>query len=305
MIKKTKIGIIGPGKHFEGKIFPVLKKHKLFSIEAVLREKQKKYKNFQLIQEKQFFKKDLDFVYISTPNQFHEKYIIKSLKAGFHVICEKPFVVRQSNLLRILNLAKKNKKLIFECFMYKYHPVFHDLKKIIQTNKFGKLKYLISNFKFPFLNKNNNLYKKKNGNGFWFDRASYMISFDNEFFKNKKKIEITSVKNKVTLRGSLIVKSDKIPRYYFWGEGQNYKNDVELFFSKGTVYVEQFFAKKNDDLIKLSIFKNFNIFEKKYKNTNHFNLMFDDIIKNFNKKSYKEFHRKNILNQAIFLSRSS
>ena len=47
---------------------------------------------------------------------------------------------------------------------------------------------LVSNFKFPFLNKNNNRYKKNSGNGFWFDGGSYLISLANKIFKNKKKI---------------------------------------------------------------------------------------------------------------------
>lgn len=306
MKKKLKIGIIGPGRHFINKIYPVLKNSKFFSIQYILRRKKnKKFKKIQNIEENQFFKKDLDFVYIATPNVFHEKYILKSIKSGFNVICEKPFITRKKNLFKILNLSKKNKKLIFECFMYKYHPVFKDIEKIINSNKFGKLKYLVSNFKFPFLNKSNNRYKKKEGNGFWLDAASYLISFDNNFFNNKKKIEITEVHKNIKLRGSIVIKSKKIPRFYFWGEGQNYRNDLELFFSNATIYVEQFFSKKKHDLIKLRVFKNFKIYEKKYKKINQFESMFKDIFINYNNEEFRSFHRKNIKNQVLFLARSA
>ena len=114
MKKKLKIGIIGPGRHFTNKIYPVLKNSKFFSIQYILRRKKnKKFKKIETIEEDQFFKKDLDFVYIATPNMLHEKYILKSIKSGFNVICEKPFITRKKNLFKILNLSKKNKKLIF------------------------------------------------------------------------------------------------------------------------------------------------------------------------------------------------
>lgn len=304
-IKKYKIGIIGPGRHFIRKIYPILKKNKSFKISAILRNKKEKFKKIKNFSEKEFFKKKLDFVYISTPNEIHEKYIIKSLKSDFHVICEKPFVVKKKNLLKILKLSKEKRKLIFECFMFKYHPVFKEIKKIIDNKKLGKLKYLVSNWKYSFLDKKNNRYQKKSGNGFWYDSASYLISFDNYFFKINKKIKIIKIRKKVSLRGAINFKSEGINRYYFWGEGQNYKNDIELFFTEGTVYVDQFYAKKSANKIKLKIFKNFKIYKKEYKNTNHFEKMFKDIVKNFNREDYKNLHRKNIFNQALFLSNSS
>ena len=60
----------------------------------------------------------------------------------------------------------------------------------------------------------------------------------------------------------MTLKSNNVKRYYFWGEGQEYKNDLELFFSKATIFVNQFYAKRNDDKIKLKIFKNRKILRK-------------------------------------------
>ena len=112
MIKKT-IGIIGPGYHFEKNIISVLAKNSSLKISGILRNKKKKYKKFKTLSEDKFFKENFDFVYISCPNKLHEKYIIKSLKSGFHVICEKPFLTDGNKLKEILFLSKKKKKLIF------------------------------------------------------------------------------------------------------------------------------------------------------------------------------------------------
>jgi len=304
LIKKT-IGIIGAGNHFYKNIFPILKKSKKFQIISALKYKKKKLNGIIFESEKSFFKRKLDFVYISVPNSFHEKYIIKSLKSNFNVICEKPFVIKKNKINKIINLSKKKNKLIFEAFMYFYHPVFSMIKKIIQSKKYGKLKYIVSNWKHPSLSKKSNQYSNISGKGFWFDGGAYLLSFDNFFFKKKKVMKTIKIKNKVILRGNIYFFSENVKRYYFWGEGQNYRNDLELFFSKGTVFVEQFYAKRKDDILKLKIFYNHKTIEKKINNPNHFELMFNNIYNNYKKKTFQKIHRKKIINQLNYLTRLS
>ena len=89
------IGIIGAGKHFQEKIFPLIFKKSIFKIEGILRNSNKPFKKIPILKEKEFFKKNFDFVYICCPNFNHEKYILKSLNSNFHVICENPFIIRK------------------------------------------------------------------------------------------------------------------------------------------------------------------------------------------------------------------
>lgn len=304
LLKKIKIGIIGPGRHFENKIYPVLKKNTFFVIDSITGGKKKYFKNYKLLSSKDFFKRKLDFVYISTPNESHEKYIIKSLQNKINIICEKPFITKKKNLFKIINLSKKNKKLIFEAFMYRYHPVFNEIKKMIKSKNYGNIRYLISNWKFPHLEKKRSMYLKKKGNGFWYDSASYLLSLDNYFFTKKKKITVTKIRKDITLRGAITISSNNINRYYFWGEGQSYKNDIEVFFTNATIYVQQFYAKKDDENITLKIFKDFKIYEKKFLNVNQFSLMFKNIALNYFKKKYQRIHRNLIRNQSLTLSKS-
>ena len=107
MIKR--IGIIGAGNHFINKIYPSLSKSKFFKISGILSNNKKLFKNIKNYNKKDFFRKNFDFIYISCPNIFHEKYIIKSLKNNSHVICEKPFLIRKKNIKkRNLNNLMKN-----------------------------------------------------------------------------------------------------------------------------------------------------------------------------------------------------
>ena len=106
-MKVKSIGIIGAGKHFVEKVYPIISENNFLKIDGILRKKNKRFKRVPILKEKEFFKKTFDFVYICCPNYYHEKYILKSLNSNFNVICEKPFVIRKKNLNKILNLAKK------------------------------------------------------------------------------------------------------------------------------------------------------------------------------------------------------
>lgn len=299
MIKR--IGIIGAGNHFINKIYPSLSKSKFFKISGILSNNKKLFKNIKNYNEKDFFRKNFDFIYISCPNIFHEKYIIKSLKKNSHVICEKPFLIRKRNIKKILLLSEKKKKLVFESFMFLYHPAFSYVKNLLKQKKYGKLEYLISNFRFPSLNKENHRYNYKGG-GFFLDAACYLLALENYLFNKNSPINIFSqrIKDKFDLRGNIYIKS-KINRFYFWGEGQNYSNNIEIFFSKASIFIDKFFSKSDNEVITAKIHYKGKIIEKKFNQVNHFQEMFNVIARNYKKISFQIFHRKKIKDQLNLL----
>tara|TARA_Y100000590_G_C15694227_1_gene1004532 strand:- start:414 stop:1343 length:930 start_codon:yes stop_codon:yes gene_type:complete len=304
MNKKT-IGIVGVGSHFNKRIYSILSKSKFFEIKGILRKKKKNFKNIKNFSEKDFFKKKFDFIYIATPTKLHEKFIIKSLKNDSHVICEKPFVIRKKNINQILNLSKSKKKLVFESFAYVYHPVFNFIKKEITNKKYGNLRSVISNFRYPSLNSKDNRYRIKDGDGFFYDAACYPISLENYLFDNKKdenlKFYSQKIRKKVDLRGNIQLRSSKLSKFYFWGEGQNYHNNLEIFFNKGTIFVDKFFSKQDNEEIYAKIYFKNKITTKVFKQTSQFKLMFEKIIKNYNNKSFQEYNRRRIKNQLTLL----
>lgn len=52
---------------------------------------------------------EVDLVYISTPNGLHYEWASKALKAGKHVLCEKPFTSNADEARQLIQLAKVNK----------------------------------------------------------------------------------------------------------------------------------------------------------------------------------------------------
>ena len=303
-MKYKSLGIIGPGNHFKNRIAPIIKRNNFFKIDGFLKKKKINKKNY--LSEAEFFKKKFDFVYISCPNQLHEKYIVKSLNSGFNVICEKPFVINSKNIKKIVNLSKIKKKFIFECFMYAYHPVFSFIKRIIKNKKLGPINYVLSNFKFPSLQKSNNRYSKKLGNGFFYDAAVYPLSLENYLFESKKKYKIIQKtfkgSNDVDSKGYIFLQDNLFKRFYFWGEGQNYSNNLEIFFQKGSIYIDKFYSKKFKEKIYVKVNALSGSYIKEFKGIDQFEMMFEEIKKNYFKDNFKKKCRKLIYNQSKLLT---
>lgn len=296
---KLKIGVIGSGEHFLKNIFPTLINNKNLEIVGIL-SKKKKFKNLTCYNEKKFYELKLDFVYIATPSKTHSKFIIKSLKKNINVLCEKPFCDNLTEFKIIKNLALKKNLLIFECFMYRFHPTFNFLKKIVSSKKYGKVKVVNSAFVIPPMNKKNNRYKKNLGGGFFLDLGVYLVSLQHYLFDvkfNKRNFHVATYRNndKISLKGNICMKLEFLS-FYHWGVGINYENFLEIVFDKAIVKVNRFFSKNKKEKSIINIFQNRNK-EIIFKPEDHFKLMFDDVFKNYKIKSYKLNELNNIEQQ--------
>ena len=181
---------------------------------------------------------------------------MKSLKSNFHVICEKPFLTKKKNLNKIIKIEKNKNKHLFECFMYAYHPVFKYLKNLINSKKFGKIRYVISNFRFPSLPKKDNRYKKHLGNGFFNDAASYLVSLESYLFENFNlnfKFESKILKKKIDLRGYFFLKTT-INRDII-SEGANYRITLKFFLMKQLYILTNFLVKLKESQFFAASFK--------------------------------------------------
>ena len=294
--KKITLGIIGDGYHFKKNIRPIIinLKKKINLKIFILKKKNNKY-NYN-----NFFKKKLDICYISTPTKTHFYLTKICLDNNISVISEKPLCETFNQAKFLVNRAKNKDLFLTEAFMFIYHPVFKYLKKIIDKKK-SDLLYVKSEFTIPSLDKKNNRYDLKKGGGFYNDLAIYPISLENFLFNNskilKKKNFIYSEK-KIPLRGFLNFNSNNFDRFYFWGEGNKYKNNISLVFKKFSIDIDNFYS-KNHKLMALIDF-NGNNYQRKinFPKCNQFYEMFSNILINFNKKKYRYLNYQNILNLA-------
>jgi predicted dehydrogenase len=83
--------------------------------------------------------KNIDITSVCTPNGLHAEHSIIALKAGSHVLCEKPMSISSISAKQMMKAAQENNRKLFVVKSTRYNPALAELKKNISENKLGKL----------------------------------------------------------------------------------------------------------------------------------------------------------------------
>jgi len=94
---------------------------------------------FSSIEEMFANKKGIDIAVICTPNGLHAQHSIYSLKAGCHVLCEKPMAIRSTDCRSMMKEAEKTAKHLFVVKQNRFNPPVVAVKKLLDEKKLGTI----------------------------------------------------------------------------------------------------------------------------------------------------------------------
>ena len=92
--------------------------------------------------DKMLAEQSFDMVDICLPTYLHKEYTLRMLAAGKHVMCEKPMSLCEADCREMLEAAKKAGKLLMIGMCLRFEPQYLFLKDIIDSGRFGALRYL-------------------------------------------------------------------------------------------------------------------------------------------------------------------
>lgn len=90
----------------------------------------------------------IDAVYIATPHTGHAEWAIKAIRAGKHVLVEKPIALSAYDADAIFHEAKKAGVFAGEAYMYRLHPQTAKLVELIRNRAVGDIRIIRSSFGF-------------------------------------------------------------------------------------------------------------------------------------------------------------
>ena len=202
MEKKFKWGIIGTGG-IANAFANDLKYLNNHMVECVLSRDMKTAKDFSFNykgckpfnKKKLFFNnKDIDAVYIATPNTLHANQSIESLQRKIPVLCEKPFSMNLQETQNMISASRKNNTALLEAMWMRYLPHIKFLKEILKENRIGKVHSLYAchgqNLKGV---KNPRLWTKELGGGALLDLGIYVVSLSQMVLGTPKNIQAKSI----------------------------------------------------------------------------------------------------------------
>ena len=120
---------------------------------------------------------EIDVIYNSLPNHLHAEWTIKALRAGKHVLCEKPFALTLAEVDAMSQAARETGKVLAEAFMYRHHAQTLKVKEIVDSGALGKLQLIKGAFTFTLTREGDIRSKKETGGGSIWDVGCYPISY--------------------------------------------------------------------------------------------------------------------------------
>ena len=89
---------------------------------------------------------NVDAVYLSLPNSLHHHWTIQALRAGKHVLCEKPFAMSVAESQEMFDIAEKSGRVLVEAFMYRSHPCVRRIEDEIRAGTIGQVRTIRTSF---------------------------------------------------------------------------------------------------------------------------------------------------------------
>ena len=151
MTKIIKAGVVGCGGIANGKHFPAIKKNGKIELVAfcdLIKERAEKAKEEYGTPDARVYtdytelvKEDVDVVYVLTPNNAHAPVSIAAMKAGKHVMCEKPMAKTYAEAKEMVKTAKETGKILTIGYQNRYRADSQYLKSVCEADELGEIYY--------------------------------------------------------------------------------------------------------------------------------------------------------------------
>lgn len=217
------------------------------------------YKGYQSLIET----KDIDAIYLPLPPALHYKWAKMALENGKHVLVEKPSTTCLKDTESLVSIASKNGLALHENYMFVFHDQIEAINSVVKSGEIGDVRLYRISFGFPLRAKNDFRYNKALGGGALLDAGGYTMKYAGYLLGRTARV-VTAQANFITgfeveMYGSAtMVNDDGVTAQLAFGMDNDYKCDIEIWGSKGTItsnriltapegFIPSYTIKKNQD----------------------------------------------------------
>ncbi|WP_189227799.1 Gfo/Idh/MocA family protein [Saccharothrix coeruleofusca] len=134
----------------------------------------------------------VDVVYIALHNSAHEEWVLRSLRAGKHVVCEKPLGLNAAEVARMVDAARRSGRLLVEAYWNQWHPRFRELARIVRDGELGEIRSVRARFRGAQPAAGDYRTDPTLGGGALYDVGCYAIAATLTAFGGREPLEVTA-----------------------------------------------------------------------------------------------------------------
>jgi predicted dehydrogenase len=128
---------------------------------------------------------NVDVVYIPLPNHLHAEWTIAAARAGKHILCEKPLAMNAADAQRMLDVCAAEGVRLMEAFMYRLHPSWEEVRRLVREGRIGRLTAVQSWFSYSNDDPANIRNQLEAGGGALYDIGCYTINVSRMLFETE------------------------------------------------------------------------------------------------------------------------
>lgn len=132
---------------------------------------------------------EIDAIYNPLPNGLHAEWTIRALKAGKHILCEKPMASNAKESEEMAKFADETGLVLSEAFAYRYHPLTARVKEFIASGDIGNVQHIHAQFSFLLPAPNNIRFKYELAGGALMDCGCYPVSLIRHVAETEPSVE--------------------------------------------------------------------------------------------------------------------
>ncbi|KAL6048159.1 Gfo/Idh/MocA family oxidoreductase, variant 2 [Balamuthia mandrillaris] len=118
----------------------------------------------------------VDIIYNSLPNSHHKEWTIRALRAGKHVLCEKPLACNEEEVIEMFQVAREQDRLLLEAYHWRFHPLAAQIEQTLRSGELGKIHKAHAEMRIAILRGSDIRYNYDLGGGSTMDTGCYALS---------------------------------------------------------------------------------------------------------------------------------
>jgi predicted dehydrogenase len=127
---------------------------------------------------------EIDAVYIALPNSMHHGYAVPALKAGIHVLCEKPLAIDEAQCEEMIAAATESGAKLMTAYRLHFDKANLKAVEIVLSGKLGNPRFFSSTFGMQVRPDNIRLSRDLGGGPLW-DLGIYCINAARYIFRDE------------------------------------------------------------------------------------------------------------------------
>lgn len=118
----------------------------------------------------------VDAVYIATVHTTHARLALAAIRAGKHVLIEKPLAPNFGSVMAVVDAARQAGVVVVEAYMYRFHPQTRMLLQLVAEGAIGDVVHIDASFCFATSGRTGRLFDPELAGGAILDVGGYPVS---------------------------------------------------------------------------------------------------------------------------------